>query len=1049
MVCYRCNRKGHYSAQCLSNTVAPQTRDVHEVSSQSNHPRSETPDMYLDMVEGNKKNMWAITIQMQGKPIVVKVDTGAEVTAISDTTWKSLNIAKPLKETEVSLYGPDQTHLKILGKINLTLIHQERCCTQDVYIIKDLKSDLLGLPAIKELELLLNVCSVENGKDIISQYPSLFTGLGTFACEYTIKLKPNSQPFALNAPRNIPLPLRSKVQCELQRMQSLGVISPVEEPTPWCAAMVVVPKDSGAVRICVDLKPLNENVLREVHPMPKVDTTLAQLSGATVFSKLDANSGFWQIPLAKESKLLTMFITPFGRFCFNKLPFGISSAPEIFQCHMNKVLSGLQGVLCHVDDILVYGKDSTEHESRLQATLERIREAGITLNESKCCFYQSCVSFLGHVIDKDGISPDPKKTAAILNMTPPSSITELRRFMGMVNQMSKFSPNIAHISKPLRELLSSKTSWTWSATQDEAFAKLKREISSPRVLALYDVEAKTKVSADASAYGIGAVLMQQQQGAWRPVAFASRALNEAETRYAQIEKEALALTWALEKFSEYVLGKCVILETDHKPLVPILGRKSLDMLPPRVLRFRLRLMRFQYSIQHVPGKTLYTADTLSRAPLKEIPDASSSLSSQKIEQFVQAITAAFPASPDRLDSYRKAQREDSICSRLIEYCTSGWPNRSKLSRELKDFWRFRGELTLSGTLLLYQSRIVIPASMRPVTLEKLHHGHQGILRCRMRVSTSVWWPGVSKDMENFIKSCPVCQKHITLNKEPLISTPLPSYPWERIASDLFELKNSTYLLTVDYYSRFAEVQKLTSTTSSSIITHLKSMFARFGIPAEMVSDNRPQFSSVEMKEFSETYGFRHITTSPHYPQANGLAERTVKTVKGLLMNSTDPYKALLSYRATPMPWCALSPAELLMGRTIRTDIPQVKENFIPKWPHTKNFKSLDEKYKRLQKEHYDKRHRVRTLPSLPEDMPVWVETRGFQTLGRVSHAADPPRSYVVETASGHLRRNCTHLRTRSEVEQAASSAEPVIGPSRPVTRAQTGTAIRPPDRLRY
>ena len=208
--------------------------------------------------------------------------------------------------------------------------------------------------------------------------------------------------------------------------------------------------------------------------MPKVDTTLAQLSGATV--------------LAKESKLLTMFITPLGRFCFYKLPFGISSAPEIFQRHMNKVLSGLQGVLCHVDDILVYGKDSTEHESRLQATLERIREAGITLNESKCCFYQSCVSFLGHVIDKHGISPDPKKTAAILKMTPSSSVTELRRFMGMVNQMSKFSPNIAHISKPLRELLSSKTSWTWSATQ----------ISSPQVLALYDVEAKTPKGSNAT-----------------------------------------------------------------------------------------------------------------------------------------------------------------------------------------------------------------------------------------------------------------------------------------------------------------------------------------------------------------------------------------------------------------------------------------------------------------------------------------------------------------------------------------------------------------------
>ena len=159
---------------------------------------------------------------------------------------------------------------------------------------------------------------------------------------------------------------------------------------------------------------------------------------------------------------------------------------------------------------------------------------------------------------------------------------------------------------------------------------------------------------------------------------------------------------------------------------------------------------------------------------------------------------------------------------------------------MKDYWRFRGELTLSGTLLLYQSRIIIPLSLRQSILEKIHHGHQGILHCRMRVSTSVWWPGVSKEMETFIKSCSVCQKTTTPNKEPLISTPLPSHPWERIATDLFELKNYTYLLTVGYYSRFVEVQKLNSTTSSSVITYLKSIFARFGIPAEMVSDNGPQ-----------------------------------------------------------------------------------------------------------------------------------------------------------------------------------------------------------------
>ena len=169
-------------------------------------------------------------------------------------------------------------------------------------------------------------------------------------------------------------------------------------------------------------------------------------------------------------------------------------------------------------------------------------------------------------------------------------------------------------------------------------------------------------------------------------------------------------------------------------------------------------------------------------------------------------------------------------------------------------------------------------------------------------------------MENFVQSCPICQKTLTLSREPLINTPLPSYPWERMAADLFDLKGSTYLLVVDCFSRFVEVQKLNTTTSPSVVTHLKSIFARFGIPATMITDNGPQFKSEEMEEFAQSYGFVYITTSPYYPQANGLAERMVKTVKDLLEHSNDPYKALLSYRATPMPWCALSPAELFVKR---------------------------------------------------------------------------------------------------------------------------------------
>ena len=256
-------------------------------------------------------------------------------------------------------------------------------------------------------------------------------------------------------------------------MESIGVISKVNEPSAWCASMVAVPKPNGLVRICVDVRPLNQNVMRETFPLPTVDDVLAQLNGATVFSKLDANSGFWQVPLAPQSRHLTTFITHFGRYQFNKLPFGISSAPEVYQKRMSSLLEGLIGVLCLIDDVLVFGHTAAEHDRRLQEVLRRIQSSGATLNVNKCAFRQTRKKFLGHIIDKNGVSADPEKTAAITRMPPPTTITELRRFLGMVNQLSKFSIHLSELTYPLRQLLSTKNAWTWNPMLQEAFVAVK------------------------------------------------------------------------------------------------------------------------------------------------------------------------------------------------------------------------------------------------------------------------------------------------------------------------------------------------------------------------------------------------------------------------------------------------------------------------------------------------------------------------------------------------------------------------------------------------
>ena len=500
-------------------------------------------------------------------------------------------------------------------------------------------------------------------------------------------------------------------------------------------------------------------------------------------------------------------------------------------------------------------------------------------------FHQTSVKFLGHVIDKGGIRADPEKTLAISNMEPPQSVSDLRRFMGLVNQLGKFSSRIAEISQPLRGLLSNKSAWMWSPDQERSFAEIKQELTKPTVFVLYDPQAKTKVSADGLSFGLGAVLLQLDGQMWKPVAYASRTLSDTERRYWYAQIEGLATTWACEKFSTYILGRSFVVESDHKPLVPLLNTKHLDNLPPRILRFCLRLAKYDYIAQHVLGKLLYAADALSHAPMQ---GRSEEELQEEVEAYVDHVTmSSIAATTRQLEEYRQAQMEDTECSQVREYYQTHWPAKHSIESLLKSYWKVRGLLTLCDDLLLYNSRIVVPPSLRRETMLKIHEGHQGAERCRERVRSSVWWPEVTSQMKQ---------------REPLLPTLLPDYPWQVVASDLFKLKGEHYLLLVDYFSRYPEVIKLSSTTSSNIIALLKTVFARHGIPEVLRTDNGPQCAAKEFSVFARTYGFQHITSSPRYPQSNRQVERMVQTIKGILKNSTDPHLAVLSCCATPMPW---------------------------------------------------------------------------------------------------------------------------------------------------
>ena len=773
--------------------------------------------------------------------------------------------------------------------------------------------------------------------------------------------------------------------------------------------MVVVTKKSGQLRLCLDPKDLNDAIQREHYPLPVIEDVATRLAGAKVFTVLDVQQGFWHVELDDESSFLTTFNTPFGRYRFKRIPFVLSSSPEVFQRRMHEVIEGLHGCEVIADDFLVvgYGENMEmgirDHDRNLRAFLDRCDQRNLHLNVDKIQLRVTEVPFIGHTATANGLKPGPGKIEAIVNMPAPVDAAGVRRLLGMIQYLEKFMPNLSQLTSPLRKLTHTDVEWSWGEEQEKAFERIKQVAASAPLLKYYSVDDEVTLQCDASQNGLGAALLQHGQ----PVAYASRALLSAETRYAQIEKELLAILFACEKFHLYIYARNnVSIQSDHKALENIF-QKPLNNAPAGLQRMLLRLQKYDIRVKYTPGKELYVADTLSRAYL---PNESVSASVAAISEASSAENLAMSA--NRLKKLRTASRNDASLQQVAKLVEKGWPARHEVPDVAMPYYSVRALLTLDNDLLFKDNQLVVPSSMRDEMMDCAHKSHGGIGACLRRMRECIFWPVMSKNMKERISTCEICLTHADSQmKEPIIQHDIGETPWSKIGADLCELHGRMLLVVTDYYSNFISVKRLNSTTTTAVSKQLMKLFSVHGIPKIIMTDNATQFSSFEFKSFTSELDIEHITNSPHYPQSNGKAENAVKEVKRLFSRCRDSgyseYLALLDFNNTPTQGVGLSPSQRLFGRRCRTSLPVTKKLLKPRYS-TEHERNRMTKCKKKQARYCNKS--TRQLPELSEGETVRVKCPGEKTWTKgtcVRKVAQ--RSYDVQAENATYRRNRRQL----------------------------------------
>ena len=780
-------------------------------------------------------------------------------------------------------------------------------------------------------------------------------------------------------PRRLPLVKREEAEKAIQEMKNDAIIEP--SASPWSSPVVLVKKKDGSTRFCVDYRKLNNVTCKDSYPLPRIDDTLEALSGSVWFSTLDLKSGYWQVELGEEDKKKTAFSAGNGLWQFTVMPFGLCNAPATFERLMEQVLAGLPitVALVYLDDVLVPGLSFPNHVSNLRQVFQRLQRAKLNLSPKKCLLFQQEVHYLGHVVNREGISTDPEKIRAISSWPTPVNASEVKSFIGLCSYYRRYIQSFSDITQPLTQCSQEKP-FNWTPVADVAFRQLKQALTRTPVLGYPNPNGEFILDTDASHYGVGAVLSQLQDGHERVIAYFSRSLNRAEKQYCVTRKELLAMVKAIRHFHCYLYGRKFVLRTDHAALRWLLNFKCPE---GQLARWLEQLQQYDLEVQHRPGSNHNNADALSRRPclyepcrhcdrlesrehLHEIhygigtTDASCKSVSVEDHQDLGSWTLA---------ELQQAQKEDKNIQPVVEWLEKSdtrpsWEDVAPQSVTVKAYWAQWDSLKLYNGVLYrlvenaigdkVTKQLVVPESLRPSVLHYLHNlttsGHLGVAKTTGRIKERFYWVNVHRDVQKWCKSCDMCASRRGPPKK--IQAPLAQYnvgsPMERVAIDILgplptsEEGNKYLLIAADYFTKWVEAYAIPNQEAVTVADVLvKEFVCRYGVPLFIHSDQGRNFESAVFGEMCRLLGISKTRTTPLHPQSDGMVERFNQTIENQLSKYVEDHQhdwdkyipfLMMAYRTAVHESTGHSPAQLMLGRHLRLPIDLVIERPVEESP---------------------------------------------------------------------------------------------------------------------